>query len=316
MASIEVPSLNKAVADLLGMNAGLRIEQTKKGMRIRLDSEVEKMIKKDKAPDTLEKAAVRMLNAQGDVERLAFESDPTVANKYHSVYKAKTRLIPDKLLKRIAIQDDLVAAIVQARQNQMAAFGRPRPDRFSTGFVIEQRQETIEALEKIADPEEKKRRKEELQERIARVTKRMMTCGDDNLDLGGNQDDLTFPQYISMSVRNAVVLGRIATEVIWKRTTDGRSSPASASWTPAPSTRPSPRSRRSKPSVARPASSWPSSRTRSSTPSASSATSTSGSRSSTSARSRPSPTTSAWSTTSTPCPTSSWTATPSRRSTR
>jgi hypothetical protein len=49
----------------------------------------------------------------------------------------------------------------------------------------------------------------------------MMTCGDDNLDLGGNQDDLTFPQYISMSVRNAVVLGRIATEVLWKRTTDG-----------------------------------------------------------------------------------------------
>lgn len=223
MAGIEAP-LNKAVADILGLTGGgLRVETLKKGgMRITLDAEIQKQLKADKKPETLEKAIARTLNQGGEVERLAFEYDPTLANKYHSVYKAKTRLIPDKLLKRIAIQDDLVAAIVQARQNQMSAFGRPRPDRFSTGFVIEARQDVLERIEKTADPEEKKRLKEELQQRIAKVTKRLMTCGSDNLDLGGNQDDLTFPQYISMSVRNAVVVGRLATEVLWKRTPGGR----------------------------------------------------------------------------------------------
>jgi hypothetical protein len=225
-SSIEMPPLNKAVAELLGLTgSGLKVESTKKGeMRITLDGDIQKELQKKEKPEkeTLAKAIARTLNQGGEVERLAFESDPTAANKYHSVYKPKQRLIPDKLLKRIAIQDDLVAAIVQARQNQMSAFGRPRPDRFSTGFVIEARQETNERIEKLTDPEQKKVQKDELQRRIARVTKLLMTCGSDNLDLGGNQDDLTFPQYISMSVRNAVVLGRIATEVLWKRTSNGR----------------------------------------------------------------------------------------------
>lgn len=226
MAGIEIPPLNKAVAEALGLagGSGIKVETTKKGeMRIRLDADVQKQIKAEsKEPLTLSKAWDRALNQGGEVERLAFEYDPTLANKYHSVYKMKTRLIPDKLLKRIAIQDDLVAAIVQARQNQMSAFGRPRPDRFSTGFIIEARQDILEAIEKITNPEEKRTKKEELQQRISKVTKRLMTCGSDNLDLGGNQDDLTFPQYISMSIRNAVVVGRLATEVLWKRTTGGR----------------------------------------------------------------------------------------------
>jgi hypothetical protein len=225
-SSIEMPPLNKAVAELLGLTgSGLKVESTKKGeMRITLDGDIQKELQKKEKPEkeTLAKAIARTLNQGGEVERLAFESDPTAANKYHSVYKPKQRLIPNKLLNRIAIQDDLVAAIVQARQNQMSAFGRPRPDRFSTGFVIEARQETNERIEKLTDPEQKKVQKDELQRRIARVTKLLMTCGSDNLDLGGNQDDLTFPQYISMSVRNAVVLGRIATEVLWKRTSNGR----------------------------------------------------------------------------------------------
>ena len=221
----ETPYLNKAVSDLLGITGGaLKVEPMKKGgMRIRLDADIQREMKaQSKEPMSLEKAIARTLNQVGDVERLAFETDPTASNKYHSLYKTKYRLIPDKLLKRIAIQDDLVAAIVQVRQNQMAAFGRQRPDRFSTGFVIEARQATNEAIEKLPNPEEKKAKKEELQKRISRVTKRLMSCGDDNLDLAGNQDKLTFPQYISMSVRNAVVVGRLATEVLYRTGADGK----------------------------------------------------------------------------------------------
>lgn len=221
--SIEYPPLNPSVAQLLALTGGVRVEKMKKGeMRITLDGEIQRELgKAKKEVMTLEKSIARALNQQGEAERLAFETDPVQSHKYGSLFKPKYRLIPDKMLKRIAIQDDLVAAIVQARQNQMAAFGRPRPNRFSTGFIIEAKQEALEALESITDPQLKKQKKEELQKRIAKVTKRMMTCGDDALDIGGTQDKLTFPQYISMSVRNAVVLGRIATEVIWTDTPDG-----------------------------------------------------------------------------------------------
>jgi hypothetical protein len=224
MATIEHP-LNKAVQSLLDMTGyGLRVEKRKNGqVHIKLDAEVEREMKKTSSePMTLEKSIARTLNGTGEAERLAFEADPVASrSQYSSVYKQKTRLLPDKLLKRIAIQDDLVAAIVQARQNQMSAFGRMRPNRFSTGFVIEPRQEALEALEKIEDQEEKQRRKEELQKRIARVSKKLAVCGSDNLDLSGNQDKLTFPQYISMSIRNAVIVGRLATEVIYKKQMDG-----------------------------------------------------------------------------------------------
>jgi hypothetical protein len=40
------------------------------------------------------------------------------------------------MLKRIAIQDDLVAAIVNMRAAQIQSFGRPQPDKYSTGFKI------------------------------------------------------------------------------------------------------------------------------------------------------------------------------------
>jgi hypothetical protein len=57
-----------------------------------------------------------ILGALGDAEqkiqRLAFEQDPTQYSDYASIYQMKQRLLPDALLKRIAIQDDLVAAIL------------------------------------------------------------------------------------------------------------------------------------------------------------------------------------------------------------
>lgn len=215
MAGIATPPLNKAVLELLQLG-GLRLEGDKKGgIKIRLDGDVEQELKKREEPKSFAMAIARKLDEQDEIVRLAFEVDPATS-KYHGVYKQKLRLIPDKLLKRIVIQDDLVAAIIQTRQNQMSAFGRPRPDRFSTGFVIQPRQEALEAIEKLPD-EQKKARKDELQKRVAAVTKRLMSCGDDSIDISGTQDKLTLPQYISMSIRNAIVLGRTATEILWKQ---------------------------------------------------------------------------------------------------
>lgn len=176
--------------------------------------------KKGKEPDTLVKSILNKLNGEeGSIERLAFETDPST-NTYNGLYKQKLRLLPDKVLKRIAIQDDLVASIVQARQNQGSAFGRPRPDRFSTGFVIEAHQSTLEAIESEPDEQKKQAMKKQLRERIATVTKRLLTCG--STKGWGDEDLLTFPRYLSMSIRNALVVGRLATEVIRVVGEDGK----------------------------------------------------------------------------------------------
>lgn len=164
------------------------------------------LAKKEGEPTPLVKSILNVLNgSQDSIERLAFETDPSVVNQYHSVYKAKLRLIPDAYLKRIAIQDDLVAAIVQARSNQMSAFGRPRPDRFSTGYIIEPKVGVVDKLDE--------EQKEELDRRIEAAIKKLGTCGETKG--WDDADKLTFAQWLSMSSRNAIIVGRLATEIIW-----------------------------------------------------------------------------------------------------
>ncbi len=139
------------------------------------------------------------------VERLSFEVNPESSNKYAHIYRPKSRLLPDELLKKIAIQDDLVAAIVLARANHMESFGRPRPDRFSTGFVIEPNTGIVDGLSQ----EEKK----DLDRRIQDAVKRLATCGKSSG--WDDHERLTFSQWLKMSCRNALIVGRIATEIIW-----------------------------------------------------------------------------------------------------
>lgn len=214
-SSFENTPLTKAVMEAIGQKK----ERAKpRDISFHIDPMTEQSLHKAEDSPTLMKSVLNAIN-KDELVRLAFETDPSQVNQYQTLYKNKMRLIPDKLLKRIAIQDDLVAAIVQARMQQMAAFGRPRPDRFSTGFVIEMRQETNERIEQLPEGQ-KQQHKEEIQKRIAETTKRLMTCGEP--DALGEDDQLTFPQYIAQSVRNAIVVGRLATEVIWADGNDGK----------------------------------------------------------------------------------------------
>ena len=80
------------------------------------------------------------------VERLAFEKNPIGNTQYQSIYRAKLRGLPDVLLKRIAIQDDLIAAIDGVRCNQTFAFGSPLENRFKIGFIIEPLKGVFEKL--------------------------------------------------------------------------------------------------------------------------------------------------------------------------
>jgi uncharacterized membrane protein YgcG len=182
------------------------------------DIELEKAEKEAQANEPkltpLVKSVLNLLNGGKDsIERLAFDTDPAVNNTYGGLYKNKLKLLPDELLKRIAIQDDLVAAIVQARQSHMASFGRPREDRFSKGFAIEPKKG---ALDEEGMDEGKKK---ELQDRIDRAVTRLANCG--STEGWGQQEKTTFAQWLSMSTRNAIVVGRLATEIVWADTIDG-----------------------------------------------------------------------------------------------
>jgi hypothetical protein len=159
----------------------------------------------DKAP-TLVKSILNVLNGPGQtIERLAFETDPSQRNNFAGVYRAKLRLIPDQILQRIAIQDSLVSNIVRARQNHVSSFGRPRPDRFSTGFEIKPETGVADKM----DEQEKK----ELGVQIKRAVKLLSTCG--NTQGLPDVHQSTFAEYLSLSARDAVTVGRLATEVIW-----------------------------------------------------------------------------------------------------
>lgn len=159
----------------------------------------------EKGQSPLVKSILNVLNGpDGSIERLAFERDPSMNNEYAALYRSKMRLIPDNFLKRIAIQDDLVASIVNARSNQLSAFGRPQPDRFSSGFKIEIKQGMADELD------EKER--EELNKKIDRAVELLYSCGREE---GWNdREKLSFPQYLSMQARNALVVGRFATEIV------------------------------------------------------------------------------------------------------
>ena len=161
----------------------------------------------DNSPPSLTKSILNELNGgkKDSIERLAFEIDPQQVNQYQSLYRAKLRLIPDHLLKRIAIQDDLVAAIANARSKQMQSFGMPPKDRFSKGFTIEPKPGIMDEL----NGEEKR----DIQRRIDAVTEKLITCGE--VRGWSDHDRMTLGTYLNISTRNAMIVGRLATEIVY-----------------------------------------------------------------------------------------------------
>jgi hypothetical protein len=140
------------------------------------------------------------------IERLSFETNPYYFGSYSSIYIPKEHLVPDFILKRVSVQDDLIAAIVRVRSCQLSVFGRPQQDRFSNGFKIEPMAGVVEKM----TPEQKAK----FEKRISEVTKILMTCGDTNG--WDSEHQMTMSQFLYIQARSAVVLGRFATEAIWK----------------------------------------------------------------------------------------------------
>ena len=101
-------------------------------VKIHIDEKIlAKAEEDDKLSSTtkLYKSILEKLDKKSEIVRLAFEVDPNnYGAKYSSLYRARQNLLSWELIKRIAIKTDLVAAILQARQNHISSFGRMRPD--------------------------------------------------------------------------------------------------------------------------------------------------------------------------------------------
>ena len=167
-------------------------------------SQLDTRLGSDEKP-TLAKSILNVLNNQdGYVSRLAFESDPSQVNNFAGVYHAKLRLVPDSVLKRISIQDSLVAAIVRARQNHVSSFGRPRPDRFSKGFIVKPNTGILDKLDAKG--------KADFSKQVERAIKLLSTCG--HTEGVPTEHQKTFAEYLGLIARSGVVCGRFATEIV------------------------------------------------------------------------------------------------------
>lgn len=173
-----------------------------------LSKSVDTSVNLESNSDTYSPLAKSILNTlnggSNGIYRLAFETDPSQVNNFAGVYHAKLRLVPDSVLKRIAIQDSLVASIVRARQNHISTFGRPRIDRFGFGYIIKPNTGVLEKLDEIG--------KIELGKQISNAVKLISTCGHTEKQEGDHQK--TFSEYLSLIARSGVVCGRIATEIV------------------------------------------------------------------------------------------------------
>lgn len=147
----------------------------------------------------------------GTVQRLAFEEDPSRVNYFQSLWKPKYGLLPDHILKQIAMRDSLVATILNTRSNQISAFFRELQDRFATGFRIEPRPGVMED----ATDEQK----EELQRRIEDASKSLSACG--SLDGVEFDERMSLATFAYLQAHNGLVFGRFATEIIYTREPDG-----------------------------------------------------------------------------------------------
>jgi hypothetical protein len=139
--------------------------------------------------------------------RLAFEVDYK-NERYGGIFKQKTNLLPDEIMKRIAGTggDDLVCQIVLARSNHLSLFGRPRDNRFDIGFDLIPKDKS--QLPK--DPVQM----EKLMLRVERVKEIIWGCG--TTKIVGEQEQPSFSQYLKMITRDGLLFGRHATEFIYE----------------------------------------------------------------------------------------------------
>ena len=154
--------------------------------------------------------------------KMAFDVDPSTATGvYDSLYKAKLQLLPDSLIKKVCRQDDLIAAVLNARSNQVSSFGRPRANRFDIGYDIVPLPGILEEMEEEESEESgKEGQKEALQKEINEAKLNLFRCG--RTEGWKDSERLNFPEFLKMITYDGLRFGRFAVEPVTVMTDEGK----------------------------------------------------------------------------------------------
>jgi hypothetical protein len=177
--------------------------------QVREQEELEKSKEGPKRDLTILESIVKSLK-NDEIKRMSFESDPLNSiNSYGSLYRLKNNLTPDHIIKKLIGPqgDDLLCAIIQARANLMASFGRPRTSRFAIGFEFQPINSSSQEELSPESREEEKKRLDALKEVI-------WNCGSKEVD--DEYFHPNFSQFLKLITRDGVGYGRFAVEFLMK----------------------------------------------------------------------------------------------------
>lgn len=139
------------------------------------------------------------------ITRLGFTGNPYKTDStLTGLYYIKPSGLPEPILKRISTTDSLVGSILLARQKQVSQFGRRQEDRLSLGFGIIPDKRIFDKMSK--------EEKEDIEKKIEKACKTIETCGKTDGYL--RTEAMNFSQWLEESARSALIVGRIATEII------------------------------------------------------------------------------------------------------
>lgn len=180
------------------------------GLSFAVSEDINKM-EEDKFNSPLLKALHSLQgSSEQNAPRLAFTTNPTPSDNYLGLFKSKTRLLPDTLIKQMRVTDHLVAAILRARGSMLSLFGHLRKDRFDVGVEVSIKP----AIYKVLTPEQLNK----VKERIKKFEDLLLNCGHyDGLE---NQDRLSLSDYLSIQATNGLSFGRFGDEIIYNRSVE------------------------------------------------------------------------------------------------
>lgn len=146
-------------------------------------------------------------SAKKKAPRLAFSEKPNDSNNYAGIYKIKSALIPDYVLKQIRVQNHLIASILRARGNTMAMFGHIKKDRFDIGVEIKIKPEFEEVI--------KTDQMIKIKDRISKTEKLLVNCG--HTEGLSHDERMSLSDFFYLQAQNGLTFGRFATEVVYNQ---------------------------------------------------------------------------------------------------
>ncbi len=139
------------------------------------------------------------------VPRIAFIDSPRRSKNNSDLYKRKTSTLPNATIKRIRVQNFLIAAVLKVKGSQVFLMGNEKKNRFDIGFKFKIKEE----YKKYLNIEQTER----VNERIRKVKDVLLNCGRNaNIE---DDDRMTFAEFLSLQVQNGFSFGYFNTEFIY-----------------------------------------------------------------------------------------------------